>query len=82
LRHEIPDETSGWLYVGDRLEDAAAAQQNGLRFTLANWGYGGTHAELAMLSSARTPSDLLEQITAQCQSALETDRDSSHSKNP
>lgn len=70
LQHEIPDETSNWLYVGDRLEDAAAAQQNGVLFTLATWGYGGSNCELALLSSVQTPSDLLKQITARCQPAL------------
>ena len=29
------------IYVGDRLEDALAAQENGIPFILVTWGYGG-----------------------------------------
>ena len=48
------------IYVGDRLEDAIAAQENGIPFILVTWGYG--HAPEGDWHRAKQPCDLLTAI--------------------
>ena len=42
--HQIPAEFV--TYVGDRNEDGEAADQNGVRYLMAGWGYGIAHSRL------------------------------------
>jgi len=48
------------IYVGDRLEDALAAQENGIPFILVTWGYGD--APEGDWYRAKRPCDLLTAI--------------------
>lgn len=42
LLGELALDANSLIYVGDRVEDALAAQENGIPFILASWGYGET----------------------------------------
>ncbi|MDR0634540.1 MAG: HAD hydrolase-like protein, partial [Azoarcus sp.] len=48
------------VYVGDRIEDGAAAEANGLPFIAATWGYGSQRvaAMAARWREAATPREL------------------------
>lgn len=54
---ELGLDANDLIYVGDRLEDALAAQANGIPFILVTWGYGD--APEGDWYRAKRPSDLL-----------------------
>ena len=54
------------IYIGDKHEDGAAADQNGIAFVAATWGYGdfASTACAAHWQSARSPKHLQELLIA------------------
>jgi phosphoglycolate phosphatase len=48
------------VYIGDRLEDAQAAKENGIEFVFASWGYGTLSAEPEIERVAARPTNLLK----------------------
>ena len=54
--------TASCIYIGDKHEDGAAADQNGIAFVAATWGYGdfALTACAAHWQSASSPKHLLE----------------------
>lgn len=58
LRRELADE-SPW-YVGDRAEDAEAAQASAMPFFWASWGYGGSEVPVPSARVLQTPLQLVD----------------------
>jgi phosphoglycolate phosphatase len=58
--------TSGGIFVGDGIDDLAAAERIGARFFLAGWGYGTARvlAERPDVTAVAEPSELLPWIFA------------------
>jgi phosphoglycolate phosphatase len=50
---------SGVFYVGDRIEDAEAAYNNGLQFLYASWGYGDKIECIRNECILKSPEDIL-----------------------
>ena len=56
-------------YVGDKLEDGLAADENSIPFFSANWGYGAWRAgeiRSAGWRALRQPGDLLAELSTDC----------------
>lgn len=62
LRESLADPVP--IYVGDRAEDAEAAQACGMLFLWASWGYGGDGVAVSPASVLRTPSQIV--LALQC----------------
>ena len=50
------------LYVGDRAEDAEAAQASGMPFLWASWGYGGPEAPVPPARVLHAPLQLVDSV--------------------
>lgn len=50
------------LYVGDRQEDAEAAEASGMDFVWASWGYGGATPPVPAAQVLHTPEQLLQRV--------------------
>lgn len=68
LRHEMGTAPAPPLYVGDRAEDAKAAQASGMPFLWASWGYGGAIC-LSPCRSLSRPMDMLQALQGPAQTA-------------
>ena len=62
LRQALAGTGPAPLYVGDRAEDAEAAQASGMPFLWAAWGYGGDLLTVPPASVLRTPSQLMSAL--------------------
>lgn len=62
LRLELPSGASGLIYVGDRPEDAEAANRIGLPFIWADWGYGNCNPYMNNCFFARKPENVVSFI--------------------
>jgi phosphoglycolate phosphatase len=58
LRSEFPSMSEGAVYVGDRAEDAEAANSNNFCFLWAYWGYGAKELEASDFVIVEKPSQL------------------------
>jgi len=58
----LPPTGKAPLYVGDRQEDAEAAQASGMDFAWASWGYGGATPPVPAAQVLHTPEQLLQRV--------------------
>jgi phosphoglycolate phosphatase len=62
LHKSLPLTTNGAVYIGDRLEDADAAEEAGISFMLAGWGYEPDNTIPRDFPRISRPSELLKYL--------------------